>query len=139
MPRAKTNCGRKPLHLGECRTPEAMADNRQRKTLRRRGTTADRSKWNAKYRLSRYGLTPERFAQLLEAQGYACGMCHEAFEEGKLICVDHDHAHCPGEKTSCGECVRGLLCLGCNTALGHIERKSELAYAYLASPPALAA
>ena len=24
-------------------------------------------------------------------------------------------------------------------ALGHIERKSELAYAYLASPPALAA
>jgi hypothetical protein len=33
-------------------------------------------------------------------------------------------------------CVRGLLCLSCNTALGLIERKYELARVYLHSPPA---
>jgi Recombination endonuclease VII len=33
-------------------------------------------------------------------------------------------------------CVRGLLCLPCNTALGLIERKHELARAYLDSPSA---
>jgi hypothetical protein len=31
--------------------------------------------------------------------------------------------------------VRGLLCLSRNTALGQIERKYELARAYLDSPP----
>ena len=36
----------------------------------------------------------------------------------------------------CGKCVRGLLCLSCNTTLGLIERKYELAQAYLDNPPA---
>jgi hypothetical protein len=136
MPRAKTSCARKPLHRGECRTPEAMADNRQRKTERRRGQTiADRRKWRSKYRLSRYGLTQQKFDQLLEAQGHACAMGGELFTEDSVIFIDHDHVCCPKEKSSCGRCVRGLLCLACNTALGHIERKSGQARTYLAAPP----
>ena len=39
-------------------------------------------------------------------------------------------------EVACGKCVRGLLCLSCNTALGLIEHKYELARAYLDSPPA---
>lgn len=35
--------------------------------------------------------------------------------------VDHDH-RCCGEGNSCGRCVRGMLCPGCNMAIGHIER-----------------
>jgi Recombination endonuclease VII len=140
MPRAKTNCARKPLHRGECRTPEATADNRQRKTERRRGQTiADPRKRGSKYRLSRYGLTQQMFDQLLEAQGHACAMGREPFTKDSVIFIDHDHACCPKEKSSCGGCVRGLLCLSCNTALGHIERKGDLARAYLANPPALSA
>ena len=61
-------------------------------------------------------------------------MCRTPFDEDQLIFTAHDHACCP-EKTSCGTCVRGLLCLSCNTALGHIERKYDLARAYLDSPP----
>jgi len=63
-------------------------------------------------------------------------MCHARFGEDQPIFIDHDHVCCPDEKSSCGKCVRGLLCLSCNTALGLIGRKYELARAYLNSPPA---
>jgi hypothetical protein len=56
------------------------------------------------------------------------------FEEGQPIFIDH--ACCPGEKSSCGKCIRGLLELSCKTALGHTERTYDLARAYLDSPPA---
>jgi Recombination endonuclease VII len=83
------------------------------------------------YKLSRYGLTQDGFDLLLERQGYACGMCREPFGDQSPICIDHDHSCCPDEKRSCGQCVRGLLCLPCNTALGQIERKYTVAKAYL--------
>jgi hypothetical protein len=138
MPRKETTCARRPGHRGECRTAAALEERRQRKTARRLGqtlvTAADRARWNKTYRLARSGLTVERFEQLLEAQGLACAICHEAFEDDQPICIDHDHACCPDEKSSCGECVRGLLCLSCNTALGIIERKLQQARAYLGSP-----
>ena len=75
------------------------------------------------------------FALLLEAQGYACAMCHVPFEEGQQIAIDHDHTlgcH-PGEKHACDACRRGLLCLRCNTGLGYIERMSDMARAYLST------
>ena len=62
-------------------------------------------------------------------------MCRTVFEDAQPVFIDHDHACYPDEKASCGRCVRGLLCLSCNTTLGLIERKLELAQAYLGSPP----
>jgi hypothetical protein len=79
--------------------------------------------------------TQEQFDRLLDAQQHTCGMCHEPFEEGQLIHVDHDHACCQGKNRSCGECIRGLLCHACNIGLGHIERRYAMARAYLDSPP----
>jgi hypothetical protein len=143
MPRAKTTCGRKPLHPGKCVTAEALAnhaDRRPRKTKRRRGKRAAddpavRSCWNRAYRWSRYGITQKQYDWLLELQEHACAMCHEPFVEDSVICVDHDHACCPVEKRSCGKCIRGLLCMSCNTALGHIQRKLHLAQTYLTAQP----
>jgi hypothetical protein len=62
-------------------------------------------------------------------------MCDEPFRGDSAIYIDHDHECCPGERRSCGRCIRGLLCLSCNTALGHIERKYQLARLYLDNPP----
>jgi hypothetical protein len=139
MPRAQTTCARKPQHKGDCRTARALQERRLRLTARRRGQTLStpeaRARWRLKHKLKRYGLTHALFDALLEAQGYACGMCRESFADDQAIFIDHDHACCPDEKSSCGECVRGLLCLGCNTALGHIERKYDMARAYLDRPP----
>jgi hypothetical protein len=87
------------------------------------------------HRLTRYGLSPETFDQMLADQGYACGMCLVPFKDGQLICIDHDHRCCPQEKKSCGRCVRGLLCLGCNRALGVIESKYAQAHQYLKRCP----
>ena len=136
MPRKKTTCARRSGHQGDCRTAQALTDTRQRKTERRRGTRGalDRRKWRKAYRLSRYGITQKQFDWLLEAQQFACGMCGESFEPEQPICIDHDHACCPEEKRSCGSCVRGLLCLDCNTTLGKIERKLKMAQAYVAAP-----
>ena len=139
MMRAKDYCGRMPGHKSECRTRKALEDLRERKGARRVGGTlsdpAARARWNKAHKLVHYGITQEQFDWLLEAQHYSCAMGGEPFNEGSVICIDHDHSCCPNEKRSCGKCIRGLLCPGCNRALGIIESKLGQAKAYTAAPP----
>ena len=113
-----------------------MERMRQRTAARARPhDAAARSRWNLAYKLGRYGLTQDQFDRLLEDQEYSCAMCRKPFGEGQPIFIDHDHGCCPDEKSSCGECIRGLLDLSCDTALGHIEGKYVMARAYLDRPP----
>jgi hypothetical protein len=140
MPRKQSACARGAGHPPPCATPEAMERQRQRDAARvlaygKRVNPDVKRRWNQAYKMLRYSLTQELFNQLLAAQEHACGMCRTSFDDDQPIFIDHDHACCPAERTSCGTCVRGLLCLSCNTALGHIERKYDLARAYLDSPP----
>lgn len=70
--------------------------------------------------LEKYGLTADRYAAMLEAQGGACAICRRIPDPSgrmKRLGVDHDHGCCPGDR-SCGKCVRGLLCSGCNGMIG---------------------
>ncbi|MEU7151258.1 endonuclease domain-containing protein [Streptomyces sp. NPDC045456] len=93
------------------------------RTCQRRSAAAYRKKevaFDARMRRT-YGITAADIERLLAKQGDCCAICNTAFvfTEGKKnpIHVDHDHACCSG-RTSCGACVRGLLCEGCNTGLG---------------------
>jgi hypothetical protein len=73
---------------------------------------------------------------MLEAQRYACAMGGKPFGENDRIFADHDHACRPKQHgataKTCGNCIRGLLCFRCNTALGYVERHGALAETYLA-------
>lgn len=66
---------------------------------------------------SKYGITPERFMQMMEEQHGLCAICDKDMEPP---CIDHDHRCCPGDK-SCGKCVRGLICDNCNKGLGQFK------------------
>jgi hypothetical protein len=61
----------------------------------------------------KYKMTSEQYAARVEAQDGRCAICLNVL----ALLVDHDHACCPG-KTSCGQCIRGLLCDLCNRGLG---------------------
>lgn len=68
----------------------------------------------------KYGLTPDDYYRILDSQLGLCANpgCFNAPIEGQeRFHVDHDHACCPGDR-SCGRCIRGILCPGCNKALG---------------------
>lgn len=84
---------------------------------------------------SRYKISLDEYNAMLEGQDYGCMICGGINESGRALAVDHDHTCCPG-KTTCGECMRGLLCSNCNRALGLFKDDSELlkkAAAYLES------
>jgi hypothetical protein len=68
-----------------------------------------------------YRMTVARYEEILAEQGGRCAICRGEYPRdvrAKRFHVDHDHACCPSSK-SCGKCIRGLLCAGCNTALGN--------------------
>ncbi len=87
-----------------------------------------------------YGVTPEAYEALREAQGGRCAICRRATGASKRLAVDHDHL-CMEEhpaKQGCTRCVRGLLCSPCNRMLGHLRddvNAFRRAIAYLMSRP----
>lgn len=66
----------------------------------------------------KYGLSLEQYDAILSQQGGGCAICG-GLNRGRNLEVDHDHSCCPGY-TSCGQCVRGLLCGPCNKAIGQL-------------------
>jgi hypothetical protein len=89
---------------------------------------------------SKFGITLERYEQLMAYQNGLCAVCGKPETRiwptsGKQMSLSVDHAHscCPGKK-SCGKCVRGLLCFSCNTGIGFLQDDTTLlkkAIAYL--------
>jgi len=67
--------------------------------------------------MSYYGLCRVCYNLMKDEHSGACAVCCV----WPATVVDHDHACCPGWK-SCGKCVRGMLCEGCNIVLGRYER-----------------
>lgn len=68
-------------------------------------------------RIALYGITPERYAEMLHAQKGVCAVCDKPPRGDKSLAVDH--CHTTGK-------VRGLLCIGCNVSLGHLGDDPDL-------------
>ena len=66
---------------------------------------------------NKFGLTPDEYDRILDAQDGACALCECAPTPGISLHVDHDHG--TGE-------VRGLLCVRCNNALGLLREDPDL-------------
>jgi hypothetical protein len=66
---------------------------------------------------NKFGLTPDEYDRMLEAQGGVCALCESSPTPGISLHVDHDHG--TGE-------IRGLLCVRCNNALGLFREDADL-------------
>lgn len=86
--------------------PEVARESRRRRWARDRAAGRNQN-------LKRYGLDHEAFEQMLALQGGVCAICKSPEPGGKgKFHVDHCHST---------DRVRGLLCNGCNIALGHMH------------------
>lgn len=77
----------------------------------------------------KYGLSPEQFQAMKNAQDYKCYLCgRQLKDKGTRLeqpCIDHNHVT---------DKVRKLLCFMCNAGLGMFEENQEVlakAIAYL--------
>jgi hypothetical protein len=84
------------------------------KRERRRQTGADRK--------HAYGLSLEQYNELVQKQGGVCAICGKPPTK-RALHVDHCH------QTSK---IRGLLCRGCNLALGNMEEDISRLYKAIA-------
>ena len=77
----------------------------------------------------KYGLTFKQVIELFEAAGDSCECCgtpvaRPGSKEGRKNIGHVDHCHATKK-------VRGILCFECNTGLGQLKDRPDLAVAYL--------
>lgn len=104
-----------------CEFSDLPTLERKRKQLQRFYVkNPDKSKeYTLKYK---YNLTQEQYDQMLEKQHGVCKICKQpetTVARGKQLTLAVDHCHATGA-------VRGLLCVGCNTGLGHFKDDPSL-------------
>lgn len=107
-------------------------------------TRRKRQAWAS--RIRRFGIEPELYWAVYEAQGGRCAIrgC-AATGKTKMLAIDHDHdyakAHCDHDpkKQACPACFRGLACGPHNLyLLGYFRNSLQAGLDYLADPPARA-
>jgi hypothetical protein len=117
--RARSIDGKKVCY--KCSTWKEESEFAKRKTTDD-GLNPECRKCTIKVRLPMYGLTWDQYEQMVIRQNGVCAICLKP--PGRAFDIDHDHACCAGG-TSCGKCVRGLLCFNCNSALGKLKDDVE--------------
>lgn len=141
---ARQRCRGEELRPIQGRRAASERDEQGRKWCRRgehwapvddfssRSASTDRLNYECKEcangsKILRYGLTVPQYDAMLAAQGGGCGICGEQCTTGRKLSVDHDHSCCPKDSAvMCGKCVRGLLCINCNNALGGFRDSARL-------------
>jgi len=106
------------------RNPEKHRESKQRHLKSGLGIATTHAYNTEVLRFRKYNVDREWYERTLVLQGGRCGNpgCDEVEPGGKWNTwhIDHDRTCCPGVR-SCGSCVRGLLCEGCNKGLGHFR------------------
>lgn len=82
----------------------------------RRKTDPEYVKTRRGYGLKRFGLTPDDYEKLLQAQLGCCAICNEPNSFARPLHVDHCHV---------SKRIRGLLCGECNTGIGKLGDSAE--------------
>jgi len=105
-----------------------------RRPLEIEGFKGFRKKWSerqlASRRKKKYGVSPEHFEAMFEAQGRCCAIC-KTTDPGRGWHLDHDHDF---------NVPRGVLCAACNLGLGFFRDSSVFLMAaaeYVLRVPAL--
>ncbi len=65
----------------------------------------------------KYGLTPEKYNEILVKQGGVCAICGKSQVDNKRLKIDHCHS---------SEKVRGFLCNNCNCLIGFADDSIEI-------------
>lgn len=95
-----------------------IARTRQWQDENRERARSHRKRWRMK---AQYGITPEERKKIATKQKHRCKICR------RKVALVIDHCHKTGK-------VRGLLCIKCNSYLGHFKddpRLFERAISYL--------
>jgi Recombination endonuclease VII len=106
---------------------QMIAVRAERKKDWARRNVAHVAGYNRSRSVVRHGLTAERYDKMLADQNGLCAICKRSptVFGVKHLDIDHDHRCCPGVY-SCGKCVRGLICIACNRALGLFQDNPEI-------------
>jgi hypothetical protein len=102
----------------DCKAGWTVAYEERRKPLRKLLYAANADKIREASRIKKYGVTPERYKELLAAQNDRCAICLDTLVGGKQTHIDHVH-------DGVGR-VRGLLCTRCNCGLGQFRESPEI-------------
>lgn len=117
---------RKRIYYHECKPcyNQRIRNSEASKKYARERQRKERKEKPEQYRgyelKKRHKITLETYNKKLEEQGGVCAICGMAGNFGRNLAVDHDHSCCNHDK-SCGKCLRGLLCTGCNSGLGNFR------------------
>jgi hypothetical protein len=80
---------------------------------------ADPSKHRDYLLVRKYGITLDRYFEMIAEQDGRCKLCHEPFGESKAKRPALDHDHKDGK-------VRGILHTNCNIAIGMLEDNQKM-------------
>lgn len=118
---------RESCRLWRVRYPEKWKESKRANRDKDRVTDLARYHRNKKQeslriRALKYGITAEEFYSLLASQNHKCPGCDRMFTDqikrGDPMTPRLDHNHSTGM-------IRGLLCNGCNLALGNVEDSAQ--------------